>query len=132
MESNRSSTENRLDALHPVKSMVTFAEAESCSAMLPTGSGKEAGLVITGVQANPDVCVSVRPVMRARRAGPAPLLDRVTVQTRAEYGPDFADICADKAGRGPILAVTATGPVMFAVALALVLSTTGPDQDTKA
>ena len=130
MESNGIFTVNRLDALHPVKSMVTFADAEPPGAMALTGSGK-AGLVTTGVQTDPPVCVSVRPVIRAARAAPWPLLANEIVQTRAEYGPVLSAIRAVKDGIGPMFAVTVSGPVMVAVVCALALLATGPVQDAK-
>src|SRR5512134_3128468 len=111
--------------------MVTFADAEPPGAMELTGSGK-AGLVTSGVQTDPPVCVRVRPVSCALRAAPWPLLASEIVQTRAEYGPVLSAIRAVKDGLKPMLAVTVMGPVMVAVVLALALSATGPVQAAKA
>ena len=77
------STMNRLEEEQPEKLMVTFPEAEPLGVMVPTVSGKAAGLVITGVQAGPAVGVRVRPVICAARAWPGPLFCNVIVQTRA-------------------------------------------------
>ena len=124
-------TVNRLAGEQAEKLMETFAEAEPLAAMFPTGNGNAEGLVITGIHAGPDVLVTVSPVICAALAGPGPLLDRVMVQTRAEAGPDFAEICAARVGVRPMLAVTVSGPDIVTVVEALVLLATGPFQDTK-
>jgi hypothetical protein len=124
-------TVKRLELEQLEKLMVIFADAEPPGAIVPTGSGKDAGLVITGVQTDPPVCVSVRPVIRAARAAPWPLLANEIVQTRAEYGPVLSAIRAVKDGIGPMFAVTVSGPVMVAVVCALALLATGPVQDAK-
>src|SRR6185369_2254767 len=96
-------------------------------AMLPTDTGS--GLVITGVQAVPEVCVSVMLLMLAALAAPGPRLVRVMVDVRALLGPDLAVINPERpVGPAAKLAVTAIGPVRVAVVEAFAGSATGPVQ----
>src|SRR6478735_7132738 len=94
--------------------MVTLPEAEALGAMLPTETGS--GLVITGVHAAPDVCVSVMLLMLAAFAAPGPRLVKVMVDVRALPGPDLEVIKPERpVGPAVKLAVTEIGPVRVAV-----------------
>lgn len=75
---------------HPLKFKVTEADPELIGAIFPTPKGNEAGLVITGVQAAPNVCVKLNELICAEFAAPGPLLVSVRVQTLAFDGPLFA------------------------------------------
>src|ERR1022692_362599 len=76
-------------AAHLLKSMVTFAFAVACGAMLPTSSGKDAGLVMMGVHEVPFVWAKVMLTISAPSAEPGPLLPTWRIQTRALAGPDL-------------------------------------------
>src|SRR3954454_12598913 len=94
--------------------MVTLPAAEAPGAMLPTNTG--IGVAITGVQAGPEVCVSVTPVIPAELATPGPWFASVIVDALALAGPDLAVMIPESAvGPGMKLAVTEAGPVRAAV-----------------
>ena len=75
--------------MQPVKLIVIEASALPPGAIGPRGSGNAAGLVTNGVQAGPEVCVKVKPVMETLFAIPGPSLFRLTIHSLPLAGPDF-------------------------------------------
>ena len=86
------STVHRLVAVQPVKSIVMAPLADAPGPIAPSTRGKLAGLMITGVQAGPKVCVSVVLLICAFTADPAPALFSVIVHTRAFCAPDLPEM----------------------------------------
>jgi hypothetical protein len=93
--------------------MVTLEERDPRGTRFPTTSGHEAGPVIDGAQADPDVRVKVQFSICAAFAAPGPAFIKVTVQTRALAGPDLLDTTAEsKVGPATNLAVAHCGAVI--------------------
>ena len=87
---------NLAKVAQPVKLMFTEPFAWSPWEMVPRFIGKV--LMITGVQAAPEVWASLRPVMLALVAGAVPLLVRAIVHTAAFRVPLFVGMEGVSAG----------------------------------
>lgn len=120
----------RLPVAQPLKLIVTLPDLELPAPILPSTSGKAAGLVITGAQAEPAVWVRLNPSIRADVAVLRPLaLVSVKVQTLAAIEPDLPVMLALSSGGRTILALTVIGPFMVTVVAALDEDATGPVQE---
>ena len=103
---------NRASVAHPVKSIVTLAFAVVLAPMVPALTGS--ALVTSGVHAVPDVCVSVKLLIKVFNAVAVPSFEIVIVQTRAFCRPVLFVIDPFKIATG----VTVTLNVFVTVAAA--------------
>ena len=99
--------------VHPVKSIVTFADPVDAGGMSPTRTG--IGVATTGVQAAPEVCCTVKLVIWVFRAAPGPLLPTVTVHPLAFCGPVLAVMFPPNAVALAKAAVNVAVPLIGAV-----------------